>query len=319
MRSITLLLLATLALSGCSWMPFVGDDEKDSKESETEGYTEQDFYEVIQRDLRASRWENAIENLQALEAQFPFGAYAEQAQLELIYAYHRAADYEAAKAAADRFIRLHPRHPNVDYAYYLKGMSSLRQSRGFLDTFLPTDFTSRDPGTAREAFGTFSELLDQYPNSSYAADARKRMVFLRNLLARYEIHVANLRARCLCGRGQPGTLCGGEFPAHTGRTRRPRGNGGSLPADRQGRAFRRRREGPPTTPTTRPWTTAAISITRASARPRTKAGSADSPWGSTTMSSHPATTPGNSTTRNPAARARARTTVAPSSTGSPSA
>ncbi len=189
MRSITLLLLATLALGGCSWMPFVGGDK--DKESETEGYTEQDFYKVIQRDLRASRWENAIENLQALEAQFPFGSYAEQAQLELIYAYHRSADYEAAKAAADRFIRLHPRHPNVDYAYYLKGLSSLKQSRSFLDSFLPTDNTSRDPGAAREAFSTFSELLNQYPNSSYAADARKRMIFLRNLLARYEIHAAN--------------------------------------------------------------------------------------------------------------------------------
>ena len=189
MRQLLLILLASFALAGCSWMPFVGDDEEET--TETEGYTEEDFYNVIQRNLNASRWEQAIANLQALESQFPFGTYAEQAQLELIYAYHRSADYEAAIAAADRFIRLHPRHPNVDYAYYIKGLSHLSQSRSFLDSFLPTDTTSRDPGAARDAFGTFSELLTLYPNSSYSADARKRMIHLRNILARYEIHAAN--------------------------------------------------------------------------------------------------------------------------------
>jgi len=189
MRQLILILLAMAALSGCSWMPFGSDDGEDV--SETEGYTEEDFYNVIQRSLNASRWEDAIANLQALESQFPFGTYAEQAQLELIYAYHRSGDYEAAIAASDRFIRLHPRHPNVDYAYYIKGLSYLSQSRSFLGQFIPTDNTSRDPGAARDAFGTFSELLTLYPNSSYSADARKRMIFLRNLLARYEIHAAN--------------------------------------------------------------------------------------------------------------------------------
>ena len=191
MRLTLLLLLATMTLSGCSWMPFVGDDNEDEKTSETEGYTEKDFYDVIQRNLRSSRWEDAIANLQALESQFPFGTYAEQAQLELIYAYHRSADYQAAIAAADRFIRLHPRHPNVDYAYYLKGLSQLSQSRSFLGSFMPTDNTSRDPGAARESFATLSELLKLYPNSSYAPDARQRMIHLRNLLARAEVHAAN--------------------------------------------------------------------------------------------------------------------------------
>ncbi len=190
MRLLTLSLLAMLTLSGCSWMPFM-DDDKDDDASETEGYTEEDFYNVIQRNLNANRWEDAIENLQSLEAQFPFGTYADQAQLELIYAHHRSADYEEAIAAADRFIRLHPRHPNVDYAYYIKGLSYLSQSRSFLDHFVPTDYTSRDPGAARDAFATFSELLTLYPNSNYSADARKRMIFLRNLMARYEVHAAN--------------------------------------------------------------------------------------------------------------------------------
>lgn len=190
MRLILLLLLASTTLGGCSWMPFVGDDDKD-KTSETEGYSEKDFYDVIQRNLRNSRWEDAITNLQALEAQFPFGTYAEQAQLELVYAYHKSADYEQAMAAADRFIRLHPRHPNVDYAYYIKGLSQLKTSRSVLGSFMPTDVTSRDPGAARDSFATFSEMLKLYPNSSYAPDARQRMVYLRNLLARAEINAAN--------------------------------------------------------------------------------------------------------------------------------
>lgn len=190
MRLITLVLVAMMTLSGCSWMPFFGKDKED-EESKTAHYTETDFYDVIQRNLNSRNWKVAIQNLQALEAQFPFGTYAEQAQLELIYAYYRSADYDAAMSAADRFIRLHPRHPNVDYAYYIKGLSSLASSRNFFGNFLPTDQTSRDPGAAREAFAIFAELISRFPESSYAADSRKRMIFLRNLLARYEIHVAN--------------------------------------------------------------------------------------------------------------------------------
>lgn len=188
MRFIILLLTSILLLSGCSWLGN-GDDEK--KKSATEGFTEKDFYDSIQRNLNSQNWTVAIENLQSLEAQFPFGNYAEQAQLELIYAYHKSADYEAAIAAADRFIRLHPRHPNVDYAYYIKGLSAFVQTRGFFDQYLPIDETKRDPGGARDAFATFNELITRYPESAYAADARQRMVHLRNLLARQEIHVAN--------------------------------------------------------------------------------------------------------------------------------
>ena len=185
---ITLLLSTSLLMTGCSWLGF-GDDEEEG--SDTQGYTEKDFFDVIQRDLNARRWSNAIQNLEALEAQFPFGDYAEQAQLELVYAHYKLSDYEAAIAAADRFIRLHPQHPNVDYAHYLKGLSHYSQNKSFFDQFLSRDETKRDPGAARESFTSFSELLAKYPSSPYAADARKRMIHLRNLLARQEIHVAN--------------------------------------------------------------------------------------------------------------------------------
>ncbi|WP_444929608.1 outer membrane protein assembly factor BamD [Microbulbifer sp. SSSA002] len=153
--------------------------------------TEQAYYEMAQRQLRTSQWDLAIRNLRALEDNFPFGNYAEQAQLELIYAYYRNYENDAAIAAADRFIRLHPQHRNVDYAYYMKGLSSFTEGTGLFERFMPTDLTSRDPGSARESFAYFSQLMARYPESRYASDAQKRMIHLRNLLARYEVHVAN--------------------------------------------------------------------------------------------------------------------------------
>ena len=158
---------------------------------ESAGLTEKDFYEKIQSSLNASNWSVAISNLQLLESQFPFGKYAEQGQLELIYAHYKSGDYESSIAASDRFVRLHPQHPNVDYAFYVKGLSQISQTGGFLDSFIPTDSSMRDIGEARTAFATLTELLSRFPTSTYAADARKRLVSLRNQLARAEIHVAN--------------------------------------------------------------------------------------------------------------------------------
>jgi outer membrane protein assembly factor BamD len=181
MRVRLLLLVSVLLLAACS-----------SNEDTGPKYTtEKDFYEAAQRHIQGQRWEQAIEVLQGLESAFPFGTYAEQAQLELIYAQYRNFEPEAATAAADRFIRLHPQHRNVDYAYYMKGLSSFTEGHGLFERFLPTDLTSRDPGAARESFAHFSQLLAKFPKSSYAPDARKRMIYLRNLLSRYEIHVAN--------------------------------------------------------------------------------------------------------------------------------
>lgn len=175
-------LLAILGLAACASNKEQVDEARE---------TERQLYETAQRQLRTQQWDLAITNLQRLEENFPFGTYAEQAQLELIYAFYRNYDFEASIAAADRFIRLHPRHRNVDYAYYMKGLSSFDQNRGFFERFLPTDMSHRDPGAARESFGYFNQLLNLFPKSQYAPDAEKRMVYLRNLLARYEIHVAN--------------------------------------------------------------------------------------------------------------------------------
>ncbi|MDQ2078116.1 outer membrane protein assembly factor BamD [Marinimicrobium sp. ABcell2] len=153
--------------------------------------SEADLYQAAQEQLERGQWEPAIRNLRNLEEHFPFGTHAEQAQLELIYAYHRSNQPDLVAATADRFIRLHPQHRNVDYAYYMKGLSSFTEGRGMFERVLPTDLTQRDPGAARESLAHFSQLLARFPDSEYAPDAKKRMLYLRNLLARYEIHVAN--------------------------------------------------------------------------------------------------------------------------------
>ncbi|MBP6382545.1 MAG: outer membrane protein assembly factor BamD [Pseudomonadales bacterium] len=182
LHSLLVVMLAT-TLAGCSMFSKEEDVPPDQGERA--------LYDTARKNLDNSNFDLAIKNLQLLEARYPFGPYAEQAQLELIYAHYRNYDHEEAVAAAERFIRLHPQHQNVDYAYYMKGLSSFTESQGLLERFLPTDMTKRDPGPARQSFADFSQLLSRFPNSEYAADARARMVHLRNLLARYEINVAN--------------------------------------------------------------------------------------------------------------------------------
>ena len=168
-----------LFLSACN------SDKTDDVES-----TELAYYESAQSSLRSNNYANAVSKLQLLEARFPFGRYAEQAQLEIIYAYYRSAQPEAARAAADRFIRLHPRHPNVDYAYYLKGLASFNEDENFLARLFPMDPSTRDPGAARDSFNDFDQLIRRFPNSEYAPDAQKRMQYLRNLLAASVVNVA---------------------------------------------------------------------------------------------------------------------------------
>ncbi|EZH77656.1 outer membrane protein assembly factor BamD [Ectopseudomonas composti] len=177
-----LLLIAILALTAaCS-----------SKQPEVdENLSEVELYQQAQADLDNRSYTQAISKLKALESRYPFGRYAEQAQLELIYAYYKNAEPEAAKSSAERFIRLHPQHANVDYAYYLKGLASFDQDRGLLARFLPLDMTKRDPGAARDSYNEFAQLTSRYPTSRYAPDAKQRMIYLRNLLAAYEIHVAH--------------------------------------------------------------------------------------------------------------------------------
>jgi len=172
--------LATL-LSGC-----FGNDDLEIADS-----GEQQLYFEAQRHLENENFDLAIRTLQLLESRYPFGRYAEQAQLEIVYAHYGAYDFEASIESADRFIRLHPQHPNVDYAYYMKGLAAYDIEGDFFSKILPSDDTKRDVSHIKESFAEFAQLLARYPNSPYAADARARMVHLRNMIARHEIHVAN--------------------------------------------------------------------------------------------------------------------------------
>jgi outer membrane protein assembly factor BamD len=145
--------------------------------------------------LDKKSYSRAVTLYEALEARYPFGDYAPQAQINVAYAYYKNDDPEAAIAAADRFIKTHPRNPNVDYAYYLKGLVNYNRGIGFIDRFLPTDSSQRDPGNARDSFDNFQELMRRFPNSQYVPDAKQRMTALRNNLGMYEIHVADFYMR----------------------------------------------------------------------------------------------------------------------------
>ncbi|MDD9896958.1 MAG: outer membrane protein assembly factor BamD [Gammaproteobacteria bacterium] len=181
-----LYLFMVVAISGCG---LFGDDEDNDEFAGLS--TEEQFYERALDQLNGQNFRGAITTYQALESRFPFGRFAEQAQIEIVYAYYRNDDMEAARAAADRFIRLHPDSENIDYAYYMRGLSSFVDGGGLFNRFIPVDHTKRDPGRAQESFNDFAQLLALYPDSAYSGDARARMVFLRNNLARYEVHVAN--------------------------------------------------------------------------------------------------------------------------------
>lgn len=183
-KLVLLLTMATL-LGGCN---LFGDDDDDDEFAGLS--TEAQFYERALDQLNGQNFRGAISTYQALETRFPFGRFAAQAQIEIVFAYYQNDDTEAARAAADRFIRLHPDDDNIDYAYYMKGLSSFTDGGGIFSRFLPIDHTKRDPGRAQESFNDFAQLLALYPDSPYSGDARSRMIYLRNNLAEYEVHVA---------------------------------------------------------------------------------------------------------------------------------
>ena len=159
------------------------------------GWDEKKFNDQAKEALEGRSYAKAVNLYEQLEARYPFGDYAPQAQISVAYAYYKNDDPDAAIAAADRFIKTHPRNPNVDYAYYLKGLVNYNRGIGFFDRFLPTDASQRDPGSARDSYDNFQELIRRFPNSQYNEDAKQRMIALRNNLAMYEVHVADFYMR----------------------------------------------------------------------------------------------------------------------------
>lgn len=171
--------ISLLSLSGCA-----------NKEQALKQQSEQQYYQAAQKAMDANNFAMAVEQLEELESRFPFGRYAVQTQLDLIYAYYRSLEYTAAAIQAERFIRQNPAHQDVDYAYYMKGLAHFSTDRGLLARILPTSPAERDIQPIKKAFSDFGQLLNKFPQSRYAKDAQHRMIYLRNLMAEHELIVA---------------------------------------------------------------------------------------------------------------------------------
>lgn len=153
-------------------------------------YSSDQLFRMGEKAIAKHSYSRAIKYYQALDALYPFSLHSEQAQKEIIYAYFKSHDYASAEAAADRYIRVYPQGTDTDYAYYMKGLSQLNQNRTFLQRIFPVDIAVRDLNTLQDAFYSFRDLVTVYPNSPYAADARERMVFLRDTFAQHELEIA---------------------------------------------------------------------------------------------------------------------------------
>ncbi|NNM51279.1 MAG: outer membrane protein assembly factor BamD [Pseudomonadales bacterium] len=153
------------------------------------------YYEQAMMAISDHSYQTAIHKLEDLDSHYPVGPYAEQGQLELIYANMMHLDYGAASAAADRFIHLHPSSSQLDYAYYVKGIADFKSDEGAFDRYLPIHSAWRDIGERRTSFDDFKQLIDKFPDSRFIPDARQHMIYIRNQLAEGELHVAMYYAR----------------------------------------------------------------------------------------------------------------------------
>ena len=183
-----LLIIIALLAAGCSWLK--GDEDDPAR-----NWTVERLYSEAKGALESSNYEKAVKYYEFLETRFPFGVYGQQSLLDLAYAYYKTEDIDSSISACDRFIRLYPQNPHVDYAYYLRGLGNFNRGRGFTERYLPIDLSQRDTGSSMQSFQDFSELIAKFPDSPYREDAEKRMVYLRNILAQNEVNVANYYMR----------------------------------------------------------------------------------------------------------------------------
>ncbi len=173
-------LLAILFIPACATSP----------EDELANLSANELYTRAKSALNTGDYQTAINTFEKLEARYPFGKYAQQAQLEIAYAYYKFDEPDSAIAAADRFIRNNPGNPRQDYAYYLKGLANYNRGASIIDRLTPREPSERDTRALRDAFNDFTQLVKLFPDSRYAEDARQRLVYLHNQLALYEINVA---------------------------------------------------------------------------------------------------------------------------------
>lgn len=178
----SLTLLGAILLTGCQ--------SKGAKEDTYENLTAEQIYSMGKNRLEKKKYHLAIEDFEAVDARYPFGEYAEKAQLASLYSFFQKEDYDSCGAAAARFIRVFPRHPHVDYAYYMRGLASFYENLGFVNRYFPMERQERDMSFVHEALGHFAMLVVKYPTSEYVPDAKRRMVYLRNTLALHDLGAA---------------------------------------------------------------------------------------------------------------------------------
>lgn len=181
-RTLALAILAAVLTAGCGLLPEVRD--------ETSGWSADRLYRNAHDSMLEGNYTRAMKLFETLEARYPYGRYAQQAMLESAYAAYRANETPTAISTLDRFIRTYPNHPNVDYAYYLKGLVNFREDQGLFGYVYEFDLSERDPKSMKDAFAAFKELAARFPDSRYAEDANARMVYLANALSMFEVHVA---------------------------------------------------------------------------------------------------------------------------------
>lgn len=181
------ILTILISLTACKHWWKADDDDDDSP---FQGMSAQQIYTEGKATLKKKQYSDAIKHFEALDTLYPFNDYAEQAQMDLVYAYFKKEDYPSTAATADRFIHLYPRSKRVDYAYYMKGLAHFHQVRGTLAQILPMDLSWRDPGTQSQAYSDFATLVEKFPQSRYKPSALQHMIYLRNMFAQKELNVA---------------------------------------------------------------------------------------------------------------------------------
>jgi outer membrane protein assembly factor BamD len=182
-NALALALVALVAGSGCARMKGMFKDE-----DKNEGLPVSQLYDKAHGYMEQGRWSSASEIWGRLIAQYPYGPYTEQALMEQAYAEYKSGKHDDAVSSIDRFIRTYPTHKNIAYLYYLRGLSNMARNALFLSRAFKLDMSNRDLQAPQQAYNDFNAVATRYPNSNYAADARQRMIFLRNEFARFELN-----------------------------------------------------------------------------------------------------------------------------------
>ncbi|VAW33996.1 Probable component of the lipoprotein assembly complex (forms a complex with YaeT, YfgL, and NlpB) [hydrothermal vent metagenome] len=186
--SLGLVILLLVGISACN-------KNKKSDSVEVTKYSAETLYNKAKKYMELGIWDNSILGYKNLRNQYPFGRYAEQGSLELAYSYYRNYEMELAISTLERFIKNYPAHEHLDYAHYLKGLIYFESDRGLMQRARPDSSIDRNQENAKQSFVALKTFIEKFPNSSYAADAEKRLIYLRNQLAAYELQVAKYYLR----------------------------------------------------------------------------------------------------------------------------